>query len=279
MVTVMVLALAGDARAQDVTFDGGVDLPGTLYLVAGDDIFNAELYRARGPLAAAERITRKGRVSAITGHGRRLAVSNARGSGSDRLELARLGRRWVLPGRLVDAAGQAPRYSPRGRLLWHVQRYKGNGALNGVKVIVAGERGRNRRVALRLRKGDDALVGWGRDDRLALVRRGRNRIILDPGTPHRSQEFVLLDRISAFETSTRGEIWAAHKDRVAILHPSGEQEVYEIGDWFPLTWSPDGRSILVSSRDDRLGLLSPKDGSVREIGGASADIAQAVWLR
>ena len=72
---------------------------------------------------AVEQITDMGRVSAITAFRDRLAVSNALGTGSDRLELARLDRNPVLPGRLVDSAGQLPVYSPRGKLLFTRPRY------------------------------------------------------------------------------------------------------------------------------------------------------------
>src|SRR4051812_4646817 len=110
---------------------------GTIYIQGGEDILNAELFRARGSLATVEKITEMGRVSSITAFRDRLAVSNALGTGSDRLELARLGRKPVLPGRLVDSAGQLPVYSPRGRLLFTRPRYDRRGAVIGTEVIVA----------------------------------------------------------------------------------------------------------------------------------------------
>ena len=170
LLVLLVLVPAGRASAQTFT--------GTIYFQAGDDILNAELYRARGSLAAVEQITDMGRVSAITAFQDRLAVSNALGTGSDRLELARLDRNPVLPGRLVDSAGQLPVYSPRGKLLFTRPRYTRSGAVTGTHVIVARADGSKRHRVRTLR--DDPDIGWGPDERLAAVYRHRPRIVIDP---------------------------------------------------------------------------------------------------
>jgi hypothetical protein len=195
---------AAPAAAQtDLVFTGEPVL-GTIYLQAGQSSLNAELYRTRGSLSAVERITKLGRVSMISALRDRLAVSNALGSGADRLELARLGRNPVLPGRLVDSAGQAPVYSPRGKLLFVRQRY--------------------------------------------------------------------TDR------SVRGELYANDfKDRIAQIGRDGKPRVLRT-DWFVYDWSPDGSALLVGRRDRRLGLMSPVDGSVRELGRyTGGTVYAAVW--
>ena len=83
--------------------------------------------------------------------------------------------------------------------------------------------------------------------------------------------------MTGFETSVRGALYASDgRGRTAVIRRNGRQRVYETG-WHPLTWSPDGATILMVRRK-RLGLLSLADGTVREIGGADAAISQAVWV-
>ncbi len=248
---------------------------GTIYIQGGEDILNAELYRARGSLANVERITDMGRVSAITAFRDRLAVSNALGSGSDRLELARLDRNPVLPGRLVDSAGQTPVYSPRGRLLFTRPRYDRRGAVRGTEVYVARADGSKRRRARNLR--EDADAGWGPDGKLAAVYGNRPRIVIDPHGRRERTVRVPLKRIAQFGTNVHGQMYAYDAEgQVVVIDRDGERRTFSTTWTLVYDWAPDGSTMLVGTPDGRLGLMSPVDGSVTEI-GRHPHIHSAVW--
>ncbi len=166
LLVLFVFVPAGHARAQTFT--------GTIYVMAGKDILHAELYRARGSLATVERVTEMGRVSSLTAFQDRLAVSNALGTGSDRPELARLDRNPVLPGRLVDSAGQLPVYSPSGRLLFTRPRYDRRGGVIGTEVIVARADGSKRHRA-RTAQSDRPVPHQRARPDVRLRREGRRR--------------------------------------------------------------------------------------------------------
>jgi hypothetical protein len=268
LLILFVLVPGGRAAAQ-ATF------PGTIYIQGGEDILNAELYRARGSLAAVERITDMGRVSSITAFRDRLAVSNALGSGSDRLELARLDRNPVLPGRLVDSAGRLPVYSPRGKLLFTRPRYAQSGEVIGTEVLVARTDGSRRHRVRRLR--EDADVGWGPGGRLAAVYGNRPRIVIDPRGRHERIVRVPLERIARLRTNVHGQMYAYDAEgNVVVIDRDGSKRRFSTIWTVVYDWAPDGSAMLVGTPDHRLGLMSPADGSVTEIGRFKG-IHQAAW--
>ncbi len=267
LLVLFVLVPAGRASAQ--TFSG------TIYFQAGQDILNAELFRARGSLANVEQITEMGRVSAITAFRDRLAVSNALGTGSDRLELARLDRNPALPGRLVDSAGQLPVYSPSGKLLFTRPRYARSGEVIGTEIFVARADGSKRHRVRRLR--EDADVGWGPGGRLAAVYGNRPRIVVDPRGKHQRTVRVPLGRIARFRTNVHGQMYAYDGEgKVAVIDRDGSKRRFSTIWTVVYDWAPDGSTMLVGTPDARLGLMSPADGSVTEI-GRFAGIESAAW--
>jgi hypothetical protein len=268
LLVLLVLVPAGHARAQ--TFNG------TIYVMAGKDILTAELYRARGSLSTVERITEMGRVSSLTAFQERLAVANALGTGSDRLELARLDRNPVLPGRLVDSAGQLPVYSPSGRLLFTRPRYNRRGGVIGTEVTLARTDGSKRHRARRLR--EDADVGWGPGGKLAAVYDNRPRIVIDPRGRHQRTVRVPLRRIARFDTNVHGQMYAYDaKSGVVVIERDGSKRRFRTTWPFVYDWAPDGNAMLVGTTDGRLGLISPADGSVTELGRAHAPVHSAAW--
>jgi hypothetical protein len=67
-------------------------------------------------------------------------------------------------------------------------------------------------------------------------------------------------------------------DRIAFRDKDGAWKVYRTPWRGTLAWAPDGGSVLVS-RGDRLGLMSPKDGSVRAIGRVeNGEVYGAAWV-
>jgi len=248
---------------------------GTIYIQGGEDLLNAELYRARGSLANVEQITDMGRVSSITAFRDRLAVSNALGSGSDRLELARLDRNPALPGRLVDSAGQTPVYSPRGKLLFTRPRYDRRGAVVGTEVFVARADGSKRHRARNLR--EDADIGWGPGEKLAAVYDNRPRIVIDPRGRRERTVRVPLKRIARFRTNVHGQMYAYDAEgQVVVIERDGSKRRFRTIWPIVYDWAPDGSAMLVGTPDARLALMSPVDGSVTEIGRFTG-IHGAVW--
>jgi hypothetical protein len=254
----------------------GESLPGTVYLVAGQDELNADVYRVQGELSEARRLTWNGRVSALTAQGSDVVVADARGSGSDRVELLNLGAPDALPGRVIDPRGQLPGLSFRGRLTWTVPLYGPEGQDAGTRVYVSDAQGRGRRVAYESPR--DLSAGWGPGDRLAVLRGEGPELLLDPGTSTQRELDPGLPSTLNFETAPDGTLWTLGRGAVAIVSPGGRSRRLRT-PWLPLSWSPDGQSIL-TTRGGRLGLISPADGSVTEIGRVENGVLlTAEWVR
>lgn len=272
---------SGEEQAQPPREPAGVrfsgeSLPGTLYLVAGPDELNADVYRVKGALSDARRLTWNGRVSAISASRGEVVVADARGSGSDRVEFLNLGARDALPGRLIDPRGQAPDLSPSGRLTWSVPRYGPQGGNAGTRVYVSDAGGAGRRIAFESPR--DLFAGWGPGERLAVLIGQGPELLLDPGTPSRRELDPGLPRTLNFETARDGAVWALGRGAVAIVPPGGRARRLRT-PWLPLSWAPDGRSIL-AVRGRQLGLLSPADGSAREVGRVeNGALLTAEWVR
>lgn len=91
-----------------------------------------------------------------------------------------------------------------------------------------------------------------------------------------------MDKIYTFKSNASGDMWVygsdeVGSDEVVVVDAGGKLRSFKTG-WGPTSWSPDGRSILVAT-DRRLGLMSPVDGTVREIGRLrSGTILEAGYL-
>jgi hypothetical protein len=269
---------AGGHRSAAETRFSGQALPGTLYLSAGKDYLNADLYRAGDSLGSVKRLTRGGRVSSLDGFDDRLALSDAR-TGADRLELANLGGGPVLPGRVIDEVGQSPAYGPGGRLLYQVQRFTDDGGDGGVRLYLADQDGRHRRSAL-VSPTSDVTSGFGPQGQVAVVYDEKPRIVLDPGGSAERTLRVPLRHVVDFRSGVNGRMYAVDGEhRIAFLdRPEGKWRVFSTPWRGPLAWAPDGSSALVV-RGDRIGLMSPADGSVREIGRVeNGQVFGAAWV-
>jgi hypothetical protein len=252
----------------------GTKVPGTLYLMAGQDGLNADLYRARGSLGSVERLTRGGRISWVAAGGGRLVVADARGSGSDRVEELDPAAKRLLPGKLIDSAGQSPQLSRSGKLLYAVPQYTDKGGDAGEKVVEVARDG-GKRTALRSPR--EVTAGWGPRERLAAVFGSSASIVVDPQGPGRTELRSGLRRVTDFETSVDDKVLAlAPGLRIAILRAGQRPRVHRTG-WGPLAWAPDGRAVLVV-RGARVGLMSPDTGSVKEIGRTTGGrVFGAAW--
>ena len=256
-----VIALSDAARA-DVRFEGR-DLGGTIYLMAGRDMLNADLYRMRGSLDRVERLTVEGRVSVMAAYEDVLVLSNARGSGSDRLEVADLTDGEALPGTLLDPYGQAPDFSPSGRLLYSVELYTKDGGDAGTRIYITKPRPRAKKRVL-YRSKRSVFTYWGPGERLAVHRYRSPKLVLDPGGPRREVVNPRIGGWRSFETSNSDLMLFQNRERVAIVPPTGPARRFTTS-WDHIGWSPRGRRVVVARRG-RLGLMSPRTGAVRAIG-------------
>jgi hypothetical protein len=271
---VLVLAGCGGGGEEKPRLKEGVkvsggDIPGTLYLLAGPNEFNADVYRAHGSLDHVERLTENGRVSWVSAQPGAVVTANARGAGSDHVETLDLDRVPALPGRVIDRSGQAPELDSSRQVVYSVVRYASDGDTTGTLVYVADFDGARKRVRYRSRA--DVFPEWLPAGRLAVLsqpdldRPTRARIvvdaggpgerIVDPGVPNATSLMAARDGTLLVGGGTRRE---------AVLDPGGARR-FITTDWNPLCWAPDSRALL-ASRGDRLGLLPVSGGPVRELG-------------
>jgi hypothetical protein len=257
---------------ESLRFEGG-RLPGDLYLTVGPE-GNGDLYRVHGGFGDARRLTRGARISSVTAGSGALVVSYAVGASGDRIAALdpSAGERDATP---IADFGQAPDLSPSGRLAYTVPQYGRDGDPAGTHVFVSDAAGRGRRVAYR--SSADVLGGWGPGGRLAVARDGGSRIVLDPGG--RSQAAIPTGLpVYSWTTSGRGQICVLGPGRrLSIVSPGTRPRVLRSA-WSPVAWSGDGRSLLAIS-SHRIGLMSPRDGSVHTVGtvsGGSIDVAD--WV-
>ncbi|HEX5617427.1 MAG TPA: hypothetical protein VFX51_03355 [Solirubrobacteraceae bacterium] len=67
--------------------------------------------------------------------------------------------------------------------------------------------------------------------------------------------------------------------RIAVMRLDGTHRGVFRRDWLPLTWSPNGRRILVAKRS-RVGLMNPHTGAVQRLGRLPCGyFTSAVWTR
>jgi hypothetical protein len=259
-------------RLGALRFEGG-RLPGDLYLTIGPE-GNGDLYRIRGDFGNVRRLTRGARISSVTAGSGALVVSYAVGASGDRIAAldSSAGEREATP---IADFGQAPDLSASGRLAYTVPQYGRDGNPAGTHVLVSDAKGRGRRLAYR--SGADLLSGWGPGGRLAVARDGGGRILLDPDGPGQAAIPTGLP-VYSWTTSGRGQICVLGPGRrLSIVSPGSRPHLLR-STWSPVAWSGDGRSLLAISRH-RIGLMSPRDGSVRALGavsGGSIDVAD--WV-
>jgi hypothetical protein len=249
-------------------FSGG-GIPGTLYLIAGENELNADLYRARGSLGDTQRLTVDGRVSWVTAQPGVVVTANARGGGSDRVETLDVSTTPARPGRVLDASGQAPALSRSRRVAYSVVDYRPDGESAGTTISVVGLDGGARRARYRART--DLTPEWLPADRLAVLSQpdlerphgarlvldagGRRQRVVDPGLPEATVLLASPDGTMLVGTGA---------GRAAIVAPDGARR-FITSEWSPRCWAPDGRGLL-AVRGSRLGVLAARDGRVRELG-------------
>jgi hypothetical protein len=226
---------------------GGAPLPAPLWVAAGPNQPNADLYLATGSLSRMQRRTWAGRISMLAPYEDRLVVSDARGRGEDRVEVPALDRRGdVLPGTLVDDYGQAPHAGPDGRVIYSRIRYGDNGSVLGADVLEYNGT-RRRRLA---RSGStlvDATFGPRGD---VVFSSGRDGVLrYGYGTARERRVDTGLPRIRSVSSNERGDVVALSLDRrrQALVRADGRTMMWnEPGGWQVNDWSGDGKLVLVT---------------------------------
>lgn len=272
---------AGHRQGPPAVRFTGAEVPGTLYIAAGPDDFNADLYRVRGSVADAVRLTFGGRISSVSASPTGVVTSNARGSGSDRAEVLRVDGQRARPGRVIDPNGQSPSLSRAGQVAWSVVNYRADGTPVGTSIFVEPLRGGKRRL---VRRSARALTAeWEPGDRLVVLsqpdieRSDHARLLLDEGDG-RFRTVRLSMPVRGMLVGPDGTIMTGAGERLDFLTADGERIRTLRTAWDPIAWAPDGRSMLVT-RGSRLGLLSPRNGQVRVLGRvAGGTVLTASWV-
>jgi hypothetical protein len=277
------LSAAGPVAAA-VRWRGG-RLAGVVYFTAGPDPLSTDVYRMQGALADAERLTRSTDnlgISWMTAQPGKIVVASGRAGGVDHIEtLEQFQRRRPNPG----IRGSSPALDTDGTLAYTV-----SGRRRGEDLIVKLPKGPARRIlhvpqsipvwgpAHRLYVADNRRLGGDKRRRPCVISgfgSHRPRIIRLPG---RSVDGIIA-------VSRRGEIASSDKRGHLTINPRrGPARRFTL-PWIPMSWSPDGRRLLVLRARDayhggrQVGLLDPANGAVRRVGSVSGGtVNSAVWL-
>ena len=262
------------------------DRVGVIYVAAGPDAYNAELYEIRlGSTLCARRLTLRARVSDVTASDELLIASTARGLIGDRLEIFREGRFRSVP-HLGRPYVFSPTIAPGGRFL-AIDRPSGHN--NRLHTIVVVDLRSGRRVPVfrtrqtRMAPGE---LAWGPDRWIAfpLGQRTRRTIMVVSADGHArpiastgwtSRIAWFPSRLIALSTPL-----AFREGRTIILDPAGAT-VAAIEGWSAVTWSPDGEMLLVQRRDGALGAASAPGWEVEVLGPSPVGLiySSTAWLR
>lgn len=257
---------------------------GTLYLGAGPTVFAQDLYRISGDGRGPERLTAlpPGRnLSVVTAGSGQVIVSEG-SEGTDKI--ARLvGNRLE---RLIDDRVFTPSLSEDGRLAYS-RLHEEVGGLNEFSVVVRDVASGQERTVYQQAGKSISGPAWLPQGFLAVVEKDL------PG--HRQTRIVLIAddgsvrRVELGERTSTGLVASQEAPHLVVadygsppggflLDPeSGRRNPLPSG-WLPLTWSPDGSSLLVA-KGPRLGLIRPPDLlHLDEIGTFPEPVWQADWV-
>lgn len=255
---------------------------GVIYVAAGPDAYNAELYEVGlGSTLCARRLTLHARISEETAMDEMLIVPNARHLIGDRIEAFRDGRFQAVPS-LGRPYAFSPTIAPGGHRLM-IDRP--SGANNRVHTIMTVDLRSGRRVQVFHTRAWPGELTWGPHRRIAFPlgqHRQRTIIVVSPGGSARriastgwtSMIAWFPARFIALSTPL-----ASRESQTPIVDPSGET-VAEIEGWSTVTWSPDGAVLLVQRRDGTLGTASGPDREVQILGPSPAGPihSSSAWL-
>lgn len=258
---------------------------GTLYLGAGPTLSAEDLYSIRGDgRSRPERVTAMppGRnLSVLTAGSGQVIVSEA-SEGTDKIARV-VGNRLE---RLIDDRVFTPSLSDDGRLAY-VRLDEAVGRPNEHFVVVRDLASGEERTVYQHTGGSLSYPAWTSESLLAVVEKD--------GPTRRQARIVLVSAdgtVRKLELGERASTALVGSQRAAqlavvdygppptafLLDPgSGERDPLPSG-WLPLTWSPDGSSLLVAN-GSRLGLIRPPDlATVVEVGTFPVPVWQADWV-
>jgi hypothetical protein len=152
------------------------------------------------------------------------------------------------------------------------------------------------RTLYRTRPGDGPLAGasWGPNGEVAVLRlppEAPDPADEDPAKGRSAAVIVVRPNGSSFEIEPGtldpvGLAWGKSmiavgdgEARTILLRPSGGKRI-TIDAWRPLSWSPDGDTLLVrdAATGGVIGLLDPISRSVKEIGRLTGSVFDVDWL-
>lgn len=258
----------GDDPAVSIT--GGAT-NGTLYLLAGPVLVDADVYEVHGTFTGSRRVTYSksfGFDGVDARYGRVILSDGRTGVSSIRLlltkgALARLGPP-------LAGYGYSPALGPGGRFSYAA--FSSNA--NTIFVARLGHRGTRAVLRAHATTTDSA---WSPSGRLAvLVGNGRNaHITIGVGTASARIVRPRLPGLVGLIGGGRGGMMALYaRGAIGLLQWDGRLRAVRTA-WTPDCFSPDGRDVLVTSPDrSRLGLMAVTTGAITPV----ANVAHGVFV-
>lgn len=253
--------------------DRTAGVEGVIYVLAGPNGFDLDLYRLELDPLRVSRVTTERRVSSIDGCATALFVSAPAtlGDALFRLEadelkpLPGLGKSHAsAPAASFDCSRVAYSRNPDGNFrrsfsirVWDVERAELDHAISGRKPL------------------GDAI--WGPRDSVTLITRGGDSFVTD-GEDRR--EIALPLRTATAKWSPGGTLAVSTRDLEVFVSNGSERFERVAQGWVVQDWSPNGRSLLLRRADrPTLGLYRPGSDRVRVIARLGlATLFAAEWI-
>jgi hypothetical protein len=272
-------AAAGSESQPLFTWHASKPPSGILFFVAGPpDAENAnpvrDAFRWEPRRGRVQRLSRSGLVDAIAARPGCLVASAAQRLGS---EIVQMSARSInrFPRDRIDE-GFSPALGAKRRLAY-IQYREANGRGRSVALV----RNRASERAEKAVSRGAVEVAFAPDGRLlVLQQRGRQSRLLTLRNRRRISTRTLPGRPYELLAARTGKVAAVGSHRVTLIGRRNAASL-STAKWIPLTWKPNGSSLLGFERGgSRLGLIRP-DGGVRATGAVRPDtvIYGAAWIR
>jgi hypothetical protein len=252
-------APAGDDPTVQIS--GGV-IAGTLYVLAGPNVVKEDLYKVSGTFSDAQRITYSAEAGFddIFGAYGHVILTDGRDV-SGRIRLLLTDTNPIQLGPILETYGYSPSLGPGNRFSYAAH-------VNSEDTVFEATLGHpGSRAVLRSHSTAESSA-WSPNGQLAvIVGLGRSaKVVLGVGTSHaRMISPYLPGLIDMVGGGPNGLMALQGSGAIGLLQWNGRLRTVDT-TWEPDCFSPNGSSLLVTSRDrSRLGVMSLKTGSITPV--------------